>query len=113
MPKAAAKDTRKPRGQSLESFLETNLKDPGFRHHFERRLDTLRRPPQLEHLRHELLHGAFLVHSLLEIVGRSGDVGRKRNRLFAKHPELRRVYARALEATWALYQAVGATGSNE
>lgn len=108
MPKASARKTRKRRGQSLESFVETNLKDPQFRHHFERRLGSVRRPSQLEYVQHELLHGAFLVHSLLEIVGRSGEVGQKRNRLFVKHPKLRRVHERALAATWTLYQAVGA-----
>jgi hypothetical protein len=111
MPKTSAAKTRKP-GRSIERFLAANLRDPEFRHHFERRLASLRRPSHLEYVQHELLHGAFLVHSLLEIVGRSGEVGPKRSRLFVKYPKLRRVHERALAATWDLYQAVGALAAD-
>jgi hypothetical protein len=96
------------RGRSFEAFLAKNLQDREFRRHLQRRLARLRSPSQDAYLRHELLHGAFLVHSLLEIVGRSGEVGGKHNRIFAKNPKLRRVHERALTATWELYQVVGA-----
>lgn len=101
-----AKATRKI-GRSLDTYLSKHLTDPEFRRPFEQRLARLRRPSQEEYFHHELLHGAYLVHSLLEIVGRSGEAGAKRDRLFKKHPKLRPAHERALAATWALYQAVG------
>lgn len=107
-----AKPRRKRRGLSFETFVARSLRDPEFRRHLQQRLASVRSPSQDAYLRHELLHGAFLVHSLLEIVGRSGEVGPKRSRIFVKHPKLRRVHERALAATWDLYQAVGALAAD-
>ena len=58
---------------------------------------------------HELLHGAYLVSELFQLLG-PDEEGCLYNPIFKRHPRLKKAYTKALYAILDFYQECGGIG---